>query len=157
MLSAYDAELEVGSYRGERRVAFNQFLTGYRKTVLATDELMIAVRIPKLRSGERDFFWKVGTRRAQAISKIVMAAKTSVTNGMIESIGIGIGSVAPTVIRAPRTEAVLTGKKLTPDLIEQARHSISLEVSPITDLRSTEYYRRTVTGNVLMKFLRQLM
>jgi len=156
VLAAYDAELEVGSRRGERRVAFNEFYTGYRQTILAPDEMVLRVRIPKLKAGERDFFWKVGTRRAQAISKIVMAARASVSNGIIESIGIGIGSVAPTVIRASKTEVLLTGKKPERELIEQARRSISLEVSPITDLRSTEHYRRTVTGNVLIKFLRQL-
>ncbi|HXG91007.1 MAG TPA: xanthine dehydrogenase family protein subunit M [Blastocatellia bacterium] len=156
VLAAYDAKVEIGSQRGERHISFNEFYTGYRKTVLEPDELVVAVRIPKLKAGERDFFWKVGTRRAQAISKTVMAAKAKMAGGIVESISIAAGSVAPTVIRARRTESVLAGKMLTRDLIEQARHSILLEVSPITDLRSTEHYRRTVTGNVLVKFLRQL-
>ena len=156
VLAAYDAELEIGSLRGARRVGFNEFYTGYRRTVLAPDELLLAVRIPRLRPGERDFFWKVGTRRAQAISKVVMAARTRMCAGSIESIGIGVGSVAPTVIRARRTEALLTGTTLAPVVIEQARAMISKEVSPITDLRSTEHYRRAVTGSVLLKLLRQL-
>lgn len=156
VLAAYDAEIEIGSARGLRRVAFNGFYTGYRRTVLAPDELVLAVRLAKLKAGERDFFWKVGTRRAQAISKTVLAAKAQTANGMIESISIGVGSVAPTVIRAPQTEALLTTATLTPALIEQARQLIAQEIAPITDLRSTEHYRRTVTGNVLAKFLRQL-
>lgn len=156
VLAAFDAEIEIGSARGVRYVAFNQFYAGYRRTVLEPDELVIAVRMPKLKEGERDFFWKVGTRRAQAISKTVLAARAKTTDGRIESIGIGVGSVAPTVIRASRTERLLTNASLTPDLINRARHTISEEVSPITDLRSTEHYRRTVTGNVLAKFLRQL-
>jgi CO/xanthine dehydrogenase FAD-binding subunit len=156
VLAAYDAEVEIGSLRGTRRVAFNEFYTSYRRTVLAPDELALAVRIPKLKDGERDFFWKVGTRRAQAISKTVLAAKAKTADGLIEAIRIGVGSVAPTVIRAPQTEALLTSAPLTQSLIEQARATISQEVAPITDLRSTEHYRRTVTGNVLVKFLRQL-
>jgi CO/xanthine dehydrogenase FAD-binding subunit len=155
-LAAYDAELELVSARGRRRVAFDGFYTGYRRTVLEADEMVFAVRVPKLKAGERDFFYKVGTRRAQAISKIVMAARAEVEGKTIRSIRIGIGSVAPTVIRAPRTEQLLTGGPLSPALIEQARRMISSEVAPITDLRSTEHYRRTVTGNVLVKFLRDI-
>jgi xanthine dehydrogenase small subunit len=156
VLAAYDAEIEIGSARGTRRVPLNQFYAGYRRTALEADELVLAVRMPKLRANERDFFWKVGTRRAQAISKTVMAARASVTGHAIESIAIGVGSVAPTVIRATQTESLLTGRTLTPELIEQARETIAREVMPITDLRSTEHYRRTVTAGVLAKFLRQL-
>ncbi|MEN3332531.1 MAG: xanthine dehydrogenase small subunit [Blastocatellia bacterium] len=156
VLAAYDAELEIGSARGTRRVAFNTFYTGYRQTVLAADELLVAVRLPKLKAGERDFFCKVGTRRAQAISKIVMATRANASGRVVEAIHIAVGSVAPTVIRAPQTEALLAGQAITPDLIRQAQDVIAREVSPITDLRSTEHYRRTVTGNVLAKCLRQL-
>jgi CO/xanthine dehydrogenase FAD-binding subunit len=124
--------------------------------VLEPDELVVAVRIAKLKEGERDFFWKVGTRRAQAISKTVMAIKARTDEGRIEWISIGVGSVAPTVIRVPETERLLSGAKLTPEAIEAARRAIAQEIAPITDLRSTEHYRRTVTGNVLVKFLRQV-
>jgi CO/xanthine dehydrogenase FAD-binding subunit len=157
VLAAFEAEVEVGSTRGLRRVAFGQFYTGYRRTVLEGDELVLAVRVPKLKSDERDFFYKVGTRRAQAISKVVMAAKAKMAGRMIEAFSIGLGSVAPTVIRAPQTEALLAGAELTPALMEQARQIIAQEVTPITDLRSTEHYRRTVSGNVLVKFLRRLI
>ncbi|MEK6410682.1 MAG: xanthine dehydrogenase family protein subunit M [Acidobacteriota bacterium] len=156
VLAAYDAEVEIGSSRGLRRIPFDAFYTGYRRTVLEADELVVAVRIPKLKDGERDFYWKVGTRRAQAISKTVMAAKARIDDGRVSSISIAVGSVAPTVVRAPQTERLLTAATLTPALVEQARRMIAEEITPITDLRSTEHYRRTVTGNVLVKFLRQL-
>jgi CO/xanthine dehydrogenase FAD-binding subunit len=156
VLAAYDAEVEIGSVRGTRQVAFNRFYAGYRRTLLEPDEIVLALRIPKLKKGERDFFWKVGTRRAQAISKTVMAAKAGIADGRIESISIGVGSVAPTVIRVPQTERLLAGPALTSDLVERARQLVAQEVAPITDLRSTEHYRRTVTGNVLAKFLRNL-
>lgn len=157
VLAAYDAEVEVGSARGTRRVPFNQFYTGYRRTVLEPDELVVAVRIQKLKEGERDFFWKVGTRRAQAISKTVMAAKARVIDGRIDSISIGVGSVAPTVVRVPQTERLLSGAEITYELIDTARRTIAKEIRPITDLRSTEHYRRSVTSNVLAKFLRGLV
>ena len=156
VLAAYNAEIEIGSARGTRRVAFNEFYSGYRRTILEPDELVLAIRVPKLKAAERDFFWKVGTRRAQAISKIVLAAKARIGGATIEAIAIGVGSTAPTVIRAFQTERILTGATLGPSLVEQARQTISLEIAPITDLRSTEHYRRIVTGNVLVKFLRQL-
>lgn len=156
VLAAYDAEVEAGSLRGLRRIAFTEFYKGYRQTVLEADELVVAVRVPKLKDDEQDFFWKVGTRRAQAISKTVLAAKAKARRGLVEAISISVGSVAPTVIRARQTESLLSGATLAPALIEQARALIAQEISPITDLRSTEHYRRTVTGNVLAKFLRQL-
>ena len=156
VLAVYDAELELGSQRGPRRVAFSEFYTGYRQTVLADDELLAAVRLPKLQTNERDFFYKVGTRRAQAISKVVIATRAAASAGVIHSIRVSIGSVAPTVIRAPRTEALLAGQTLSPSLIKRAQEAVMQEVSPITDLRSTEHYRRTVTGNMLAKCLRQL-
>jgi CO/xanthine dehydrogenase FAD-binding subunit len=156
VLAAFDAEVEIGSVRGVRRVSINQFYAGYRKTVMEADELVLAVRVPKLKKDEVPYFLKVGTRRAQAISKVVMSVKAEVVDGVIDRIGIGVGSVAPTVIRAVQSESLLT--KATPDaeLIERARETISREVAPITDLRSTEHYRRTVAGSALAKFLRQL-
>jgi len=125
--------------------------------LLRSDELVLAIWIPKLAPGERDYFRKVGTRRAQAISKVVMAGRAVASEGRIDSIGIGIGSVAPTIIRASGTESFLTGAHIDSSVIDTARHMIAGEVRPITDLRSTEAYRRAVTGNLLAEFLRQLI
>jgi len=157
VLAAFEAEVEIGSIRGVRRVGFNHFYTGYRKTVMEPDEIVLAVRSRKLKPGEQSFFFKVGARRAQAISKIVMAVKVRTTGAVINSINIGLGSVAPTVIRAIETESLLTNTTLDAMVIGQARRTISREVAPITDVRSTEHYRRTVTGNMLSKILCQLM
>src|SRR5262249_25741604 len=145
VLAAFDAEVEIGSVRGVRRVGFNHFYTGYRKTVLESDEILLAIRLRKPKPNERSFFLKVGTRRAQAISKIVMAVNVVTTGPVINSINIALGSVAPTVIRAFQTESLLTNETLEAEVIERARRMISGEVAPITDMRSTEHYRRTVT------------
>jgi CO/xanthine dehydrogenase FAD-binding subunit len=156
VLAAFDAEVEIGGERGVRRVPFNRFYTGYRRTVLEPDELLLAIRFPKLARGERDFFYKVGTRRAQAISKVVMAARAMGDGTRIESISIGIGSVAPTVVRARETEVLLAGSVITPELIDQSRLMIARDIKPITDVRSSEHYRRTVTANLVGRLLRQL-
>jgi CO/xanthine dehydrogenase FAD-binding subunit len=157
VLLAFDAELEVGSIRGVRRVSFNDFYKGYRQTVMEPDEILLAVRLRKLKPNERSFFFKVGTRRAQAISKIVMAVKVGITGVEINSISIALGSVAPVVVRVFRTESLLTNAILNATVIEQARRTVSQEISPITDVRSTEHYRRTVTGNALARVLWRLM
>jgi CO/xanthine dehydrogenase FAD-binding subunit len=158
ILAAFDAQLELGSYRGVRIVPFNEFYTGYRQTVLAPDELIIAVRLPKPSPNERLFFQKVGSRQALVISKVVMAGKAWVDEDkQVHSIQIGVGSVAPTVIRLRQTETLLQGQVLTDTLIENAKQTAMQEVHPITDVRSNEHYRRTITGNVLVRFLRQLL
>ncbi|HEV2664207.1 MAG TPA: xanthine dehydrogenase family protein subunit M [Blastocatellia bacterium] len=157
VLLAFDAEVEIGSVRGLRRVSFNNFYTGYRQTVMEPDEIVLAVRLRKLKPNERSFFFKVGTRRAQAISKVVMAVKVGTTGSEINSIGIALGSVAPVVVRAFRTESLLTNAILNATIIEQARRTVSHEITPITDVRSTEHYRRIVTGNALARVLWRLM
>jgi CO/xanthine dehydrogenase FAD-binding subunit len=156
VLATFDAEVEIGSVRGVRSVGFNDFYTGYRQTVMEPDEILLAVRLQRIKPNERSFFFKVGTRRAQAISKIVMAVKVEVIGAVIKSIRIALGSVAPTVMRAHQTESLLTNATLDATIIEQARKTISQEITPITDVRSTEHYRRVVTGNALAKVLRQL-
>ncbi len=157
ILAAFDAKLELGSHRGVRMVPFNEFYTGYRQTVLAQDELVVAVHLPKPASNEHLFFQKVGSRQALVISKVVVAGKAWFDEGkQVHSIQIGVGSVAPTVIRLRQTEALLQGQVLTEALIENAKKSAIQEVRPITDVRSNEHYRRTITGNVLVRFLRQL-
>ena len=157
VLAAFDAEVEIGSVRGVRSVGFNDFYTGYRQTVMEPDEILLAVRLRRIKPNERSFFFKVGTRRAQAISKIVMAVKVEVIGAVINSIRIALGSVAPTVMRAHQTESLLTNATLDATIIERARKTISQEITPITDVRSTEHYRRAVTGNALAKVLRRLL
>ncbi|MBI3963304.1 MAG: xanthine dehydrogenase family protein subunit M [Deinococcus sp.] len=151
-----DAELELYSVRGQRRVPFNAFYLGYKKLAKEPDELITRVFVPIPSPGIRQFFRKVGTRRAQAISKVVMACLAQFQGKLLQEIGIAVGSVAPTIIRAPRTEALLRGQQLAPELIQQARESIMQEIKPISDVRSTAEYRRIVTGNILARFLMEL-
>jgi len=125
---------------GERRVPFAEFYTGYRSSVLKSDELIVAVEIPPVDGAQ--WFRKVGTRAAQAISKVVMAAVRS------PHPRIALGSVAPTVVRLPRTEATLASGAG----IVEAQRVLKAEIQPIDDLRSTAAYRRQVSANLLGEF-----
>jgi CO/xanthine dehydrogenase FAD-binding subunit len=140
VLAAADAVVVLASARGERRVPVTGFYTGYRKSVRTPDELIVAVEIPR-REGQQ-FFRKVGTRAAQAIAKVVIGAIRAPTPS------IAFGSVAPTVIRASRTEAALAGGSS----IDDAIRVLDTEIRPIDDVRSTEAYRRAVAGNLMRQF-----
>jgi CO/xanthine dehydrogenase FAD-binding subunit len=140
VLAVAEATLVLSSAGGDRRVPFNAFYTGYRKTVLRPDELIAAVQIPRIEGLQ--WFRKVGTRAAQAISKVVMAAVRS------EHPRLSLGSVAPTVVRLRETEAALASGTS----IAEARRTLEAEIHPIDDLRSTADYRRRVSGNLLEQF-----
>lgn len=142
VLLVYEAELELVSPRGSRRVAYGKFHTGYKTSVLAADELIARVWLPRPQGERKEYLRKVGARQAQAISKICFAAVK--VGGEYR---IAIGSVAPTAIRCPRTEELL-GRG------ESAKEMLMSEIAPIDDMRSTEDYRRRVTGNLLEEFLR---
>jgi CO/xanthine dehydrogenase FAD-binding subunit len=171
-LLVYDAELELASVRGTRRVPYHAFHSGYKKMDLAPDELIVSVRLPRPSGAQRQSYRKVGTRRAQAISKICFAGvveflphaglppeggrhTTAMGGGSrtIRQIRIAFGSVAPTVVRARAAEAVLRGRTVDPQTIAEARRALVEDIAPIDDLRSTANYRLTVAGNLLEEFL----
>ncbi len=140
VLAAMDALVELRSADWARRVPFGSFYTGYRASVMRPDELITAVEIPP--AFGRQWFRKVGTRAAQSISKVVMAA---VRDGRPR---IALGSVAPTVVRVPRTEDVLAAG----GTVAEAQRVLQDEISPIDDIRSTAAYRRAVSANLLAQF-----
>lgn len=140
VLAAADAQVVLQSAEGVRRVPFPAFYTGYRTTVMRADEIIVALEVPPVEG--RQWFRKVGTRAAQAISKVAMAAVRAPRPR------IAVGSVAPTVVRAVRTEARLAeGASL-----EEAQATLMTEIAPIDDIRSTAEYRRRVAGNLLAAF-----
>jgi carbon-monoxide dehydrogenase medium subunit len=155
ILLATDATVLVGGQRGEREVTASTFFTGYRQTALAPDELILQVRFP-LPKGRQVRFRKVGTRRAQAISKVVMAlAWRDVGGEGWSDVRLALGSVAPTPVRAAATEAVLEGAHPTPEVADHAAEALANELAPIDDVRSTADYRRTVSARVLHRLLRE--
>lgn len=152
-LLAYDAEVELVSTEGTRRVTYAEFHTGYKQTVMRADELIAAVILPKPSEGAQHFYRKVGTRRAQAISKVCFAASVEVEGGSLKEVRIALGSVAPVVLRCRRTEDSLRGRRLDGDLMRTALDEITREVTPIDDVRSTARYRTRVAQNLLREFL----
>jgi CO/xanthine dehydrogenase FAD-binding subunit len=146
-LLAADAVLELVSYSERREVALADFYTGYRQHVLERDELIVGVRIPK-RKGVRGTFLRLGQRQAQAISKVSLALGVCFdASGRPDWVRIALGAVAPTVIRAPETEAaLLAGGE---GALERACEVLAGEITPIDDLRSTADYRRAMAGVLL--------
>ena len=156
-LLAYGAEVELQSAAALRRVAYEHFHTGYKLHALRPDELLRAVCLPRPAPGTRHFYRKVGTRAAQAISKVTLAAAAELDGERIAACRIGLGSVAPTVVRARGTEAVLVGAALDdPELERRAREAVVAEIAPIDDDRSTAAYRRGVSANLVGALLRGL-
>jgi xanthine dehydrogenase small subunit len=156
VLLALDAEMVLGSAQGERTVPAEAFWTAYRKTALAPDELLLRVRIP-LAAGRETRFRKVGTRRAQSISKVVLALSYQDAGpaGPWRGVRLALGSVAPTPIRARATEAVLEGQPPTPGTADRAAETLAGELQPIDDVRSTAEYRRLVAARVLHRLIRE--
>lgn len=154
-LLVYDAELELVSVRGTRRVAYDRFHQGYKKMDLAPDELIARIRLPKRAPRWVEYYRKVGTRRAQAISKVCLAAAFDIegSTGIVRDIRIALGSVAPTVVRATRAEAVLRGHAIDASVLREAQQSLASEIAPIDDLRSTSHYRLRVAQRLLSECL----
>ena len=119
-LLVYDAELELASVRGRRVVPYERFHTGYKQMDLAPDELIVAIRLPRT-EGWIPHYRKVGARRAQAISKVCFAARARMDGGRVADLRLAFGSVAPTVVRATRTEALLRASSLDPATLDEAR------------------------------------
>lgn len=154
-LLVYDAELELRSARGVRRVQYAQFHRGYKQMDLAPDELIARVVLPRRHSSWMEDYRKVGTRGAQAISKVCFAAGARMDAGVVADIRLAYGSVAPLPLRCLRTEAAVRGRAITADAIAFAGRELLQEISPIDDLRSTAAYRRQVSLNLLADFLRR--
>ena len=155
-LLVYDAELILVSARGQRRLPYATFHSGYKKTLLAPDELIQTVCLPRRFSEYFSYARKVGARNAQAISKVCIAALGRTAAGVVEDVCIAIGSVAPVPLRLTKTETTIRGKRIDPELLSQARKSAAAEIQPIDDIRSNARYRATVTGNLVVEFLNQL-
>ena len=155
-LMVYDAEIEIVSAGGARWVPYASFHTGYKEMNLRAGELIRRIRVQRSRAGWQQYFRKVGTRRAQAISKICFAGAARMEAGRIADVRIALGSVAPTVLRAVRAEELLRGEAPGRAILHAAQDALSAEIAPIDDMRSTARYRRKVARNLLAEFLEVL-
>jgi len=166
-LLVYDAELELVSANAARWIPYQGFWTGYKKIAMRSDELIRRVRLPRPAAGSvvtdagapaatKHYYRKVGTRRAQAISKVCFAAIAQIGNNRIANARIALGSVAPSVFRAVETESILQGETPTPALLRAAQETLTREIAPIDDIRSTARYRHRIAQNLLAEFLELL-
>jgi CO/xanthine dehydrogenase FAD-binding subunit len=155
-LLAYDAELELISANGSRWVPYHGFHTGYKQMVIRADELLARIRLKRATKTLRQYYRKVGTRKAQAISKVCFAGLAQMDEDRIADARIVLGSVAPVPLRCVRTEAVLRGARIDRDLIDAAQAELAREIAPIDDIRSTGRYRLQVSLNLLKDFISDL-
>lgn len=151
VLLALEAELELASVRGARRLPYHQFCTGYRKTELAADELVTAVHIPMPAHGVRQRWRKVGTRRAQSISKVMGAAAIAVEGDIVRRACVALSAVADRPIRVTAVEEAVAGVPWA-KAAEAARAAVAGAIKPITDLRSSREYRVQVAENLVARF-----
>ncbi len=159
-LLVYDADIELTSAAGVRWLPYSEFHLGYKKTALQPGELLTHIR---LRRGEKlssQYFRKVGTRKAQAISKVCFAGVTKIEKGKINLARIALGSVAPLPLRCKNAEKSLQDQSLKTILsvagIKECQAALMKDIAPIDDIRSTRRYRETVSQNLLLEFLRAL-
>lgn len=153
-LIAYDGEVELASVRGRRWVALAGYYEGYKKTVRAPDELITRLRVHVPARGAHHYFRKVGTRRLQAISKVVACGVLECgPDDLVTRVRFVLGSVAPVTLRALRVEAAVAGRPLTGATIEEACHAVARDISPIDDVRSTRAYRLTIATRLVREFL----
>jgi CO/xanthine dehydrogenase FAD-binding subunit len=155
-LLVYDAEIELVSARGARWRPFHGFYLEYKQMDLRSDELIHRIRLRRNQNSWRVHYRKVGTRRAQAISKVCFAGSARVEDGRIADIRLAFGSVAPIALRATETERLLRGEKISPDVGRAASEMLAQEIAPIDDMRSTANYRRHVAQNILTEFIEML-
>jgi len=155
-LLAYDAELELISKRGPRRISYRDFHQGYKQMDLQPDELLWRVHLPRNTKDSRQYYRKVGTRKAQAISKVCFAAVARLENDIIDVVRIALGSVAPIPLRCVRTEDTIRGRRIDEQTVADAKAALAREVAPIDDIRSTRNYRLRVSLNLLQDFLGSL-
>ncbi len=158
-LLVYDAELELVSSAGSRWVPYHGFHTGYKQMLIRPEELLTRIRLPRTTGNLRHYYRKVGTRKAQAISKVCFAATAIADGERLHEVRIALGSVAPIPIRCVKTEAALRGQVI-PQLLGPAGNfaeaEMAREIAPIDDIRSTADYRLKVSLNLLADFLASL-
>jgi CO/xanthine dehydrogenase FAD-binding subunit len=156
-LLAYEAELNLVSSSGQRRVPYITFHTGYKKMQLRPDELIQSVILKREFAGYFHYSRKVGARNAQAISKVCVAGLARLREGVIEDVRLALGSVAPIPLRVRAVEEAVTGKVVDDALIRAAQTAATNSIQPIDDIRSTATYRSAVVSNLIAEFFQQLV
>lgn len=152
-LLALDAEIEIASPTGSRRLPLSQFITGVRRTALAPGELVVAIHVPRPRHEARSAFLKLGTRRYLVISIAMAAATVEVADGRVASARIAVGACSPVAARLPQLEAALAGAPFDGRLAERVEAAHLAPLAPIDDVRGSAAYRSDAVVTVLRRLL----
>lgn len=152
LLIALGANVVLMSERGHRELALEQLYTGYRKNVIAADEVLAWIKVPKAVAGEFSRIYKISKRFEDDISAVCLGLSLHLVEGQVARASIGVGGMAATPMRATRTEAALSGQAWTLASVQQAMTTLRGEFQPLSDLRASSSYRVLVLGNLLMRF-----
>ncbi len=152
LLIALGANIVLMSEKGHREMSLESFYTGYRKNVLASDEVLAWIKVPKATPDELSRVYKISKRFDDDISAVCLAVNLHVADGVVTRASIGAGGVAATPARALKTEAALAGQPWTQGTVERAMATLRAEFSPISDMRASSSYRTQVLGNLLQRF-----
>jgi xanthine dehydrogenase small subunit len=152
LLIALNAQVVLMSGRGQREMPLEALYTGYRQNVMAADEVLAFIRVPKATPEETLKVYKISKRYDDDISAVCLAIKLYIDNGVVTHVSIGAGGVAATPARAAQTEAALTGQPWTLDTVQQAMAVLRAEFSPLSDMRASASYRTEVLGNLLQRY-----
>jgi CO/xanthine dehydrogenase FAD-binding subunit len=153
VLLALEAIVIVAGRRGQREIPYSGFHTSYRKTALEPGEIIVRIRLPALPKGSVQSFRKVGTREAQAISKVVLALAGRIEGGRIAELRLAAGSVAATPVRLRAAEEAALGQAPGAEAADRAGRAAAQEVQPIDDVRSTADYRRFALERVVRRMV----
>lgn len=152
LLIALGAHVVLLSQRGHRDLPLEAFYTGYRKNVLAPDEVVAWIKVPRPASGELLRAYKISKRYDDDISAVCLAVSARIEDGLVHHVSIGAGGVAATPVRAVRTEAALRGQPWTLEAAQKATATLRAEFQPISDMRASAAYRSEVLGNLMQRF-----
>jgi len=152
LLIALGANVVLMSVRGSREMALEQLYTGYRQNVMAPDEVLAWIKVPKPTPNELLRVYKVSKRFDDDISAICLAVRLRLEGTQVTHASIGVGGVASTPMRAIQTEAVLTHQPWTETAVQAGMASLRSEFTPISDMRASAAYRQQVLSNLLQRF-----
>ncbi len=152
LLIALRARVVLASSRGERELALEDFYTGYRQNVLAADEVLAWIKVPRPHPNELLRVYKISKRLEDDISAVCLALQLHRLKGRVTHASIGVGGVAATPVRALHTEATLQGQAWSHETVLKAIDALRGEFMPISDMRASSAYRTEVLGNLLQRF-----
>ncbi len=152
LLIALHAQVVLASVRGERSLPLEDLYTGYRTNVMAADELLVRIVVPRPKGSEVLRVYKISKRFDDDISAVCLAVNLDIAEGVVQRASVGAGGVAATPARARQTEAALVGQAWSADTVQRAATALQAEFSPISDMRASGAYRRAMLASLLQRF-----